>query len=394
MSNWNRDWLEDAVLDDDGWPTSTSEHQKEVEDSVERIYKEWICKADWQTSLKLLREEHSKYLLSGLLKLRASMAALDASRPWLCYWILHALDLIGASIPTPLVERCAAFLLRCQSPTGGFGGGPGQLSHLAPTYASINALAILGSAAGYAGVDRDALVAWMMRLRLPCGAFRMHEDGEEDVRGAYCAASVAAMLNLDAPGLFDGTAEWIASCQTYEGGYGAVPFMEAHGGYTFCAVAGLILLGREDLVRMDDLTRWIVNRQMSLEGGFQGRTNKLVDGCYSFWQGGTFPLLRDILKRRGIDSAKLLFSQESLQRYILMCCQEHQGGLIDKPGKSRDFYHTCYVLSGLSIAQSLDDPDETCIIGQPHNTVAIVDHLHNVRKEKADDIKAFFSSAR
>ena len=25
-----------------------------------------------------------------------------------------------------------------------------------------------------------------------------------------------------------------------------------------------------------------------------GRTNKLVDGCYSFWQGGLFPLLRRI----------------------------------------------------------------------------------------------------
>ena len=31
-----------------------------------------------------------------------------------------------------------------------------------------------------------------------------------------------------------------------------------------------------------------------VEGGFMGRTNKLVDGCYSFWQGGLFPLLRRI----------------------------------------------------------------------------------------------------
>jgi hypothetical protein len=26
-------------------------------------------------------------------------------------------------------------------------------------------------------------------------------------------------------------------------------------------------------------------------GGFKGRTNKLVDGCYSWWIGGAFPLL-------------------------------------------------------------------------------------------------------
>ena len=26
-----------------------------------------------------------------------------------------------------------------------------------------------------------------------------------------------------------------------------------------------------------------------------GRTNKLVDGCYSFWQGGIFPLLQKLM---------------------------------------------------------------------------------------------------
>ena len=30
---------------------------------------------------------------------------------------------------------------------------------------------------------------------------------------------------------------------------------------------------------------------------FQGRTNKLVDGCYSFWVGGIFPLLHQLLNK-------------------------------------------------------------------------------------------------
>ena len=38
---------------------------------------------------------------------------------------------------------------------------------------------------------------------------------------------------------------------------------------------------------------------MRFEGGFQGRTNKLVDGCYSFWQAGAFPLVHSILSKRG-----------------------------------------------------------------------------------------------
>jgi prenyltransferase beta subunit len=38
---------------------------------------------------------------------------------------------------------------------------------------------------------------------------------------------------------------------------------------------------------------------MNLEGGFQGRTNKLVDGCYSFWGAGDFPILSAALEGKG-----------------------------------------------------------------------------------------------
>ena len=69
-------------------------------------------------------------------------------------------------------------------------------------------------------------------------------------------------------------------------------------------------------------------RQMRLEGGFQGRTNKLVDGCYSFWVGGVFPLLQEMLG----DSHSVLHPQ-ALSDYVLVCCQHERGGLIDKPTK-------------------------------------------------------------
>ncbi len=38
--------------------------------------------------------------------------------------------------------------------------------------------------------------------------------------------------------------------------------------------------------------------QGALEGGFAGRTAKLVDGCYSLWQGGVFPILADLLRQQ------------------------------------------------------------------------------------------------
>jgi protein farnesyltransferase subunit beta len=56
-----------------------------------------------------------------------------------------------------------------------------------------------------------------------------------------------------------------------------------------------------------------------------------------------------------------LFDQEALQEYILLCCQEPKGGLVDKPGKARDFYHTCYTLSGLSVAQHFGGQNTTSV---------------------------------
>ncbi|KAL4717942.1 hypothetical protein ACJJTC_001360 [Scirpophaga incertulas] len=172
--------------------------------------------------------------------------------------------------------------------------------------------------------------------------------------GAYCAISIAKLTNTYTEALFDKTAEWIISCQTYEGGFGGCPGMEAHGGYAFCALASLALLNKTSLCDMDALLRWCVNRQMALEGGFQGRTNKLVDGCYSFWQGAAFPIISLILSQESKEMIEtVFFNQSALQEYIMICCQAVEGGLVDKPGKYRDIYHTCYTLSGLSILNNI-----------------------------------------
>ena len=56
----------------------------------------------------------------------------------------------------------------------------------------------------------------------------------------------------------------------------------------------------------------------------QGRTNKLVDACYSFWQGGLFPLLHSMLLNTA-DKECLqsgwMFDCDALQQYLLVCCQ-------------------------------------------------------------------------
>merc|ERR1719233_1588959 len=127
----------------------------------------------------------------------------------------------------------------------------------------------------------EKMVAWMDRLRCEDGAFTMHVDGELDIRGVYCALSTARLLNIYSPQLFHNTDQWLLRCQSYEGGFGGVPGMEAHGGYSFCGLAALMFLNKGRLCNIDALLKWAANRQMRVEGGFQGRTNKLVDGCYS-----------------------------------------------------------------------------------------------------------------
>ena len=48
---------------------------------------------------RLDREAHVRYLLKGLGTLSKGFTSLDASKPWICYWILHSLDLLDA-LPT------------------------------------------------------------------------------------------------------------------------------------------------------------------------------------------------------------------------------------------------------------------------------------------------------
>ena len=367
----------------------------------------------------LVRHRHVAYLRRGLERLSSGMACLDASRPWLCYWMLHGLELLGAP-PVDLGPRCVSFLRRCHAlpretgagaadggnafvslghGCGGFGGGPGQLSHCAPSYAAVLALCTIGTPAALAALQdcRVALYHFYLRMKSRhCGGFRMHRDGEVDARGTYTAVAVAYLLNMLTPEFAAGAAEFLLRCQTFEGGFGGEPGNEAHGGYAFCALAALHILGAAQRADLKACARWVGARQMRLEGGFQGRANKLVDGCYSFWQGA----IPAVLARCGLGSpAALLLDRERLQQYLLLCCQDVQrGGLRDKPSKHRDFYHTCYCLSGLSVAQhgvsgAASAHDRRPVVwGSPTNLLAETDPVFNISAQKLAKAREHFAS--
>lgn len=141
-------------------------------------------------------------------------------------------------------------MIKCRSPSGGFAGGPGQFPHLAPTYAAVNSLCIIGTERAYEAIDKESLINFLWSVRVPDGSFQMHVGGEVDVRGTYCAISCAKLVNISEEiekELFKNTVEWVVSCQTYEGGFGGAPDLEAHGGYAFCGIASLVMLGGTDV---------------------------------------------------------------------------------------------------------------------------------------------------
>lgn len=195
----------------------------------------------------LHRLNHIKYLESSLRSLSANYACLDCSRPWLVYWIFNSANLLNFQFDDDLLQRTVQWLIKCRAPSGGFGGGPGQFAHLAPTYAAVNSLCMIGTPVALEAIDKASLLRFLWSVRdNGTGAFRMHVDGEIDVRGAYCAVAVAKLVNIspdEEQRLFAKTVDWVVECQTYEGGLGGVPDQEAHGGYTFCGIAALALLG-------------------------------------------------------------------------------------------------------------------------------------------------------
>lgn len=411
---------------DDGCETSTSKVQSELELKTADLLFPWIVDgsisshdddgSDHQPSftpiesLKLDRDLHAQFLRDGLYKLPTSFVGLDAARGWLIYWILNSLSMLGHNFTSAEKNQAIETILSFQNPTtSAFGGGPGQCAHLAATLAAVWALCIVLSQPSpedppglvdqtWARIDRQKLHGWLLSLKDPrSGGVHIQVGGEIDVRATYAALVVAGLFNLMTPDLMDGLADYLVKTQNYEGGlaatadsvgYGSsVPIGEAHGGYASCSLAAHFSLRAFHPTRLDldGCLRWAVHTQTTPinGGGFRGRTNKLVDGCYSWWTGSMFPILDALISEDHSDSAGEipdLFDRRALQEYILLISQEQSppsplkrpksaktskssrptskqieedklGGLRDKPDTDPDPYHTHYVLAGLSNAQ-------------------------------------------
>ncbi|RSH95268.1 CAAX farnesyltransferase (FTase) subunit beta [Saitozyma podzolica] len=406
--------LPHTPLPSNAHPSATLSEQSETEQLIaDLLALTTPVDATGDDATILRKEEHTQFLASTFFKLPAGYVALDASRPWLMFWTVHSLDILGVGLDQNTKDRAVSTLLHMLSPLGGFAGGPAnsQLPHLLPTYASTCSLAIIGNSGPSGGWEqlseaRQRTYEFFMRCKRPDGGFVVCQGGEVDVRGTYCLLVVATLLDLLTPELLHNVDKFISGCQTYEGGFacstftfptGRASLAEAHGGYTSCSINSHFLLssvrpglsGPESSlgesypapIDVQAALRWSVLMQgEAIEaGGFRGRSNKLVDGCYSWWVGGGVPVLEELARREGekikakkpSDAARIevegedegewvdeiappLFNRVALQEFVLLAAQREaggSGGLRDKPGKRPDQYHTCNNLSGLSIAQ-------------------------------------------
>lgn len=342
----------------------TLRSQFETEQAISSLLAEHLAAAEPPSLAVDTHVAYCRRLLDNTLP--PYFVGLDASRPWLLYWTIHSLAMMGCEVDEATQTRITSTLAAFQNESGGFGGGPGQLSHLAPTYAAVCALAYAGPI-GWKAIDRcvcpprsnsavhasdfapassPALQnghAPFSHVAQATGRILHYARGRRSGRavsaenvwsgpstdadqswtcsGCYCALTVATLLNILTPELLRGTADFVASCQTYEGGLaaaaqlpadpsqkGSAPLGEAHGGYAFCAVASWTMAcdagqpietgaGSGRSLDVSALLRWAAAMQANpIEGGgFRGRTNKLVDGCYSWWCGGLLPLADHLL---------------------------------------------------------------------------------------------------
>lgn len=401
---------------------SVVDHQQVVS-VINQVQEDYAKEHGTDKTPRLNRIQHIEYLTNHLKgNLSSGYTSLDASIPWICYWICHSLSLLGHKMTDDEKSKIFRTLKECKVSTDtmeGFSGNPSvKMVHLASTYAAVATLCILSggdlNSVEYLSILSTSKISRMLfSLKdWTSGAFMMHEDGEQDTRAVYCALIVADLCgvlhDVDEQGrcLTDGIVAYVASCQNYDGGLGPQPSVESHGGYVYCGLASLCLLQQAQFIDMQALVEWCCRRQLvDCAGGFQGRTNKLVDGCYSFWLGasmwmlaveGGFMLNNNSSCLKAFESMhltdefssnRLLFDQLALQEFILTCCQPEiaatdqltphkgvssgiccDGGLRDKPGERPDLYHTCYCLSGLAVAQC----DELLLGGERENQLSYV----------------------
>lgn len=331
---------------------------------------------------KLYIESHIKYCLDFINSKSERGMKSEPFSPWNVAYSLVPLRILGYNGPDleDILERCTSFLESRTTIHGGFSGHNTDNPHLITNYAAIIGISLIGSTRAYDIIDRQKLYKCLMELKMPNGAFKTTLDMEYDVRSTFAAVLIADIFNITTPELIEGVVDFVLSCQNFDGGFSPRPGLESHGGYVHCAVGILKILNKLDLLNFNSITRWIAARQMEFSGGFQGRPNKLVDSCYSWWIGSACRIIADHL---GVQS---FWDEYAMAQYIIRSSQFQIGGFCDHSPSRPDHFHTMYALAGLCVCGGRNSGE-----GNPIE-LPEVDPLLCCPKYLADQIRSYFKA--
>ncbi|XP_018576934.1 geranylgeranyl transferase type-1 subunit beta [Anoplophora glabripennis] len=309
-------------------------------------------------TLEFTPDLHKKYLLFVLNGKLPNISSMETNRSVLMYFALSGLDLLNQL--DSLTEQRKQYIIDWiyslqvvneKELVSGFQGSttlitkenqgknsPYKWAHIANTYSCLNSLIILGD--NLSRVNRKAILNSLRALQLPNGSFKGAKDGvEDDMRFVFCAACICYILDDWSAIDVELMVNFILKSISYDGGIGQGPELESHCGSTFCAIACLALsknLHRLTKAQFHALRRWLLLR---FDYGFNGRPNKPVDTCYSFWTGGALKIL---------DAYQFIHDNKNNPLYVLMT-QDKYGGFSKWVNTVPDPMHTYFGLAGLSL---------------------------------------------
>eukprot|EP00796_Vickermania_ingenoplastis_P010470 gene10470-7275_t len=334
----------------------TNDEQRVVEASVLRFLRKYApdvfhlwadetSNIGADPALSLDRMRHTTFLTRKLDPFKVHELTY-AAQPWLIYWAVQAAETLGVTKElfdaVPSRDLVQYLLLHLVEDVDGsskasaqrrcaFAGAPcGKRPHLLSSYAACCALCIL-DVNSLQALPRADFKRWLLSIRRSDGSFPVARMAESDIRCSYAVAVITTLLGLDRsdtfqepsdvshePLLTTSVAEYVVSCQTHEGGFSSNSnCAEAHGSYTLCALGTLFIMREMHKCYLPGLRRWLAMRQSSFEGAFNGRTNKVVDSCYSYWIGASHVILRAEECYRKLLLATQLSPPEGLKRFVL-----------------------------------------------------------------------------
>ncbi|KNC76590.1 hypothetical protein SARC_10918 [Sphaeroforma arctica JP610] len=119
------------------------------------------------------------------------------------YWSLTALDMCHKLDESVDVDEVFAFVMACQHPSGGFGAAEGHDAHILFSLSAIQILLIINR---IDQLDRRLVGQYLMGLQNEDGSFRGDEWGEVDTRFSFCALaglSLLGFMHSSDPGAID-----------------------------------------------------------------------------------------------------------------------------------------------------------------------------------------------